>query len=245
MDSYGIMMDKGMIQNIIETDSREVYELFSARLFLYFFFFGVLPSMVIWRVKINYRKYIRSMAFISGVILLSLDQDAFIVLHQKGSHGPAYYLRYPDSFKVFEPVCSTSQLDQCPRQEIINAYDNTILYTDYFLSRVIDFLKTNSDRFYTAMIYVSDHGESLGEDNIYLHGLPYHFAPDDQIHVPFIVWFSKEFEESYNIDRIRLHAISAERHSHDDLFASILGLLDIRTAAYDPRMDLFAPAKSY
>jgi lipid A ethanolaminephosphotransferase len=173
----------------------------------------------------------------------TLDQDGFIVLHQKGSHGPAYYLRYPDAFKVFEPVCNSSQLDQCPRQDIINAYDNSILYTDYFLAKVIDFLKTNSDRFYTAMIYVSDHGESLGEDNIYLHGLPYHFAPDDQIHVPFILWFSKGFEESYAIDRTRLQTISAERYSHDNFFDSVLGLLDIRTKEYDPRKDIFARDK--
>jgi lipid A ethanolaminephosphotransferase len=173
----------------------------------------------------------------------SLDQDAFIVLHQKGSHGPAYYLRYPDSFKIYEPVCNSSQLDKCPRQEIINAYDNSILYTDYFLSLVIDFLKKNSDTFYTAMIYVSDHGESLGENNIYLHGLPYQFAPDEQKRVPFILWFSKGFEENYGIDRAHLESIGASRHSHDNLFDSVLGLLDIQTKEYDPQQDIFAGVK--
>jgi lipid A ethanolaminephosphotransferase len=162
------------------------------------------------------------------------------VLHQKGSHGPAYYLRYPDRFKVFVPVCESSQLDKCPRQEIVNAYDNSILYTDYFLSRVIDFLKKNSDRFYTAMIYVSDHGESLGENNIYLHGLPYLFAPEAQKHIPFILWFSEGFEESYGIDRLGLEKTSAERHSHDKLFDSVLGLLDITTKEYRPWQDIFA-----
>jgi lipid A ethanolaminephosphotransferase len=173
----------------------------------------------------------------------NLDQDAFIVLHQKGSHGPAYYLRYPEPFKVFTPVCESSRLDQCPRQEIVNAYDNSILYTDYFLYKVIVFLKTNSDRFYTAMIYVSDHGESLGENNIYLHGLPYHFAPAEQTHVPFILWLSKGFEETYGIDKTRLLKISDDRHSHDDLFDSVLGLLNIRTKEYDAGQDLFAGAK--
>jgi lipid A ethanolaminephosphotransferase len=119
----------------------------------------------------------------------------------------------------------------------------SILYTNYFLSRVIDFLKKNSDKFYTAMIYVSDHGESLGENNIYLHGLPYHFAPDEQTHIPFILWFSKEFEESYAIDRARLQTISADRHSQDELFESVLGLLDIHTTQYDPRQDIFARTK--
>jgi lipid A ethanolaminephosphotransferase len=173
----------------------------------------------------------------------NLESDAFIVLHLKGSHGPAFYRRYPEPFKKFTPVCESSQLDKCPRQDIVNAYDNSILYTDYILSRVIDFLKTNSDTFYTSMIYVSDHGESLGENNIYLHGLPYLIAPDAQKHIPFILWFSKGFEESYGIDRAHLESISASRHSHDDLFDSVLGLLDIRTKEYDPRQDIFAGAK--
>jgi lipid A ethanolaminephosphotransferase len=450
MDSYGIMMDKNMLQNILETDSREVYELFSFKLLFYFFLFGLLPSFFVCRVKIRFRKIQKDVLLKLGIILTSavflganaivfykdyaslsrnhrylrflinpsyffyslseytqdmlsqgkqplaplgkdatqtkpwmergkktitilvlgetaraenfslngysrdtnpmlsmeeivsfsnfyscgtstavslpcmfshlgramyseskarksenlldvlshsgvrvlwrdnnsgcksvcsrietenmenlkdkgfctdsgcydeillqglqayadnLETDAFIVLHQKGSHGPAFYRRYPEPFKKFTPVCESSQLDKCPRQDIINAYDNSILYTDYFLSRVIDFLKTNSDTFYTAMIYVSDHGESLGENNIYLHGLPYLIAPDEQRHVPFILWFSDGFQESYGIDRAYLESISASRRSHDDLFDSVLGLLDIRTKEYDPRQDIFSGAK--
>jgi len=172
-----------------------------------------------------------------------LDNNAFIVLHQKGSHGPAYYLRYPEQFKVFTPVCVSSQLDRCPRQEIVNAYDNSILYTDYFLSRVIDFLKTNSDRFYTAMIYLSDHGESLGENNIYLHGLPLLLAPNEQKHIPFIVWLSDGFEKTYGIDKARLQKISNKKFSHDNLFDSILGMLDIKTDEYDAYNDIFTYCK--
>ncbi len=450
MDTYGIMMDKGMLQNILETDSGEVMELFSFKLLIHFFFLGMLPALLIGWIKIKYRKNIKGFFFCSGIILFSavflganavvffkdyaslsrnhrhlrflinpsyffysvseyaqdllsrsnlpptpigsdavlektweergkktitvlvlgetaraenfslngysrdtnpmlsqeeiinfsnfyscgtstavsvpcmfshlgeeryseskakksenlldvlshagiqvlwrdnnsgckgvckrieaekmanlqhenlcgdagcydeillqglqeyvdsLKKDAFIVLHQKGSHGPAYYLRYPESFELYEPVCETSQLDKCPRQEIINAYDNSILYTDYFLSLVIGFLKNNSDKFDTAMIYVSDHGESLGENNIYLHGLPYHIAPDEQKRVPFILWFSKGFEDAYGIDRRHLESISAARHSHDNLFDSVLGLLDIQTKEYDPREDIFAVIK--
>ncbi|UXI02173.1 phosphoethanolamine transferase [Photobacterium sp. TY1-4] len=100
----------------------------------------------------------------------NLTHDAFIVLHQKGSHGPAYYRRYPQGFEKFIPVCRTNQLQDCTRQEITNAYDNSILYTDHFLNKVIEFLKQRSKHYDTAMIYLSDHGESLGENNMYLHG---------------------------------------------------------------------------
>lgn len=168
------------------------------------------------------------------------EQDLFIVLHQKGSHGPTYHLRYPDSFNRFTPVCGTNQLQDCRQEEIVNVYDNTILYTDYFLSRVIGFLKENSSRFNTSMIYVSDHGESLGENNIYLHGIPYMFAPEEQKHVPFIVWLSKSFEENSDIDRECLRREGDVLYSHDNLFHSVLGLMDVKTEVYDARLDIFA-----
>jgi lipid A ethanolaminephosphotransferase len=123
--------------------------------------------------------------------------DILIVLHQMGSHGPAYYKRYPEAFHVFEPTCDTNQLDDCSAAEIGNAYDNTIVYTDHFLARVIEFLGNYDDRFETAMLYVSDHGESLGESGVYLHGLPYWIAPYTQIKVPLIMWFGENF---YDVD---------------------------------------------
>ncbi|MDP5040476.1 MAG: sulfatase-like hydrolase/transferase, partial [Paraglaciecola sp.] len=115
-------------------------------------------------------------------------KDIFIVLHQMGSHGPAYFKRYPKAFEIYRPACQTAELSQCSDEEIINAYDNTIVYTDYFLSQVIALLKNNTEQFETSMIYVSDHGESMGENGIYLHGLPYSFAPDSQTKVPLVVW---------------------------------------------------------
>jgi len=110
--------------------------------------------------------------------------DILIVLHQMGSHGPAYYRRYPDAFRVFVPSCDTNELDSCSEEEIGNTYDNTILYTDHFLGQVIEFLRDYDDRFETVMLYASDHGESLGESGLYLHGLPYWLAPDAQMGMP-------------------------------------------------------------
>ncbi|HEC30171.1 MAG TPA: phosphoethanolamine--lipid A transferase [Gammaproteobacteria bacterium] len=169
-----------------------------------------------------------------------LQTDAFIVLHQKGSHGPAYYLRYPEKFKKFTPICETNQLQDCKRNEIVNTYDNTILYTDYFISRVISLLKKNTKQFNTAMLYISDHGESLGERNIYLHGMPYLIAPKVQKHIPFVLWFSREFETNLGIDKACLQQKSNEKFSHDNLFHSALGLMDVRTDVYNKKLDIFS-----
>jgi len=114
-----------------------------------------------------------------------LDRDAVVVLHMKGSHGPAYFKRYPPAFEFFTPVCNSNELDRCARQDIVNAYDNTLRYTDHVLSLTIDLLRRNDRRFDSAMLYVSDHGESLGENGLYLHGIPYALAPREQIHVEY------------------------------------------------------------
>ena len=160
--------------------------------------------------------------------------DILIVLHQMGNHGPAYYKRYPQSFEQFKPVCKTSQLESCSREEISNAYDNAILYTDYFLSKVIGLLKQNSKGFETAMIYMSDHGESLGEAGIYLHGLPYFMAPDEQKHIGAVMWFGDEF----HIDQSALRNQSANEYTHDNLFHTILGLMEIDTSVYEKNKDI-------
>ena len=160
--------------------------------------------------------------------------DILIVLHQMGNHGPAYYKRYPKEFEKFTPACRTNQLEECTREEIENAYANAVLYTDYFLSRVIDLLKDNSDEFETAMVYVSDHGESLGENQIYLHGLPYFMAPDSQKHVAAIMWFGKSFK----IDKEALKAKSHLSFSHDYLFHTILGLMEVNTSTYSKNLDI-------
>lgn len=169
-----------------------------------------------------------------------LDGDAVIVLHQLGSHGPAYYRRYPSQFAQYTPVCSSTQLQNCTPQEIVNAYDNTIAYTDYFLGRVIAFLKAHEAGYDTAMLYISDHGESLGEHNLYLHGVPYFFAPEEQKHVPFVAWLSPGYSEAFALDRTCLGTHRGDPLTHDHLFHSVLGLLDVQTAVYDPALDIFA-----
>lgn len=161
--------------------------------------------------------------------------DILIVLHQMGNHGPAYYKRYPPQFERYTPVCKSRQLNDCSREEIINAYDNAILYTDYFLSRVIALLEKNTGKFETAMLYMSDHGESLGEGGLYLHGLPYFIAPDVQKHIAFITWFGK----SFRLDRKILQNKEDEHVSHDNLFHTVLGLMEIETSVYDSKLDIF------
>jgi lipid A ethanolaminephosphotransferase len=166
--------------------------------------------------------------------LQSSTGDKLIVLHKKGNHGPAYYKRYPEQFEIFTPTCKSNELQDCTDQEIINAYDNIILYTDYFLDKLIQQLEQNSE-YQTAMIYVSDHGESLGEKGIYLHAMPYWLAPKEQTHVPFFFWASKDFA----IDRRQLAKITQQNLSHDNLFHSILGLFNVQTKVYDPKLDMF------
>lgn len=163
-------------------------------------------------------------------------KDVVIVLHQMGNHGPAYYKRYPAEFEVFKPVCKTSELSKCSNEEINNAYDNAIRYTDFFLSKVIQLLKHNSVKFNTAMLYVSDHGESLGENGIYLHGLPYMMAPDEQKNVAMIMWFGGLMEKE--TDYISLRAALSKPFSHDNIFHTILGMMEVESSAYDPKMDI-------
>ncbi len=162
--------------------------------------------------------------------------DILIVLHQMGNHGPAYYKRYPKAFEVFTPVCMTNDLGSCSTQEISNAYDNALRYTDHFLSKVIELLKKNDHRFETAMFYVSDHGESLGEYGVYLHGMPYALSPEAQRHVPAVLWLGSQIKRDILVSS--LAARSRMTWSHDNIFSTLLGLFEIRTEAYDAKMDI-------
>lgn len=171
-------------------------------------------------------------------------RDLVIVLHQKGSHGPAYYLRYPDRFAVFQPACQTSDLGSCSQEEITNAYDNSILYTDHVLTRIIGLLENNSKRFDSSMIYVSDHGESLGEKGLYLHGIPFLLAPEEQKKVPMVFWASAGFRRRLGLKKGCLEANADVPYSHDHFYHSVLGLLRIETAVYRPELDVFRPCIS-
>lgn len=155
--------------------------------------------------------------------------DLTIVLHQMGSHGPAYYKRYPAAFEQFKPTCQNNLLEKCTVEEISNAYDNTILYTDYFLSKVIGLLKNNA-KFESAMFYMGDHGESLGENGVYLHGMPYSIAPEAQTHVGAVMWLSG------GVDALK--AKENAPYSQDSLFHTVLGLMKIETSVYKPALDI-------
>lgn len=170
-------------------------------------------------------------------ILHTADHDTLIVLHQLGSHGPAYYRRYPETFRQFMPDCRSDDLGQCTSEEIVNSYDNTILYTDHVVAQAIDALDEASDRLTTSLVYVSDHGESLGEHNLYLHGMPRAFAPDEQTRIPLLTWFSRSARISEHLQAGCDNNIDSA--SHDNLFHTELGLLGIDTAVYRPDLDLF------
>jgi len=163
-------------------------------------------------------------------------KDILIVLHQMGNHGPAYYKRYPKSFEKFTPVCKTNQLEKCTKEEISNGYDNALLYTDYFLSKTINLLKKYDNTHETAMIYMSDHGESLGENGVYLHGLPYFMAPDSQKHIGSFIWFGDEMKKDMPLEKIKQK--KDDEFSHDNLFHTLLSLFEVETEIYDKSKDI-------
>jgi lipid A ethanolaminephosphotransferase len=179
----------------------------------------------------------RDVGMLSGLqqYIDAQDRDILIVLHQMGNHGPAYFRRYPPDFEYFATACHSKKLSECSSDEIMNSYDNAIRYTDWFLSQVIQLLRDNQQKYETMMLYVSDHGESLGENGIYLHGLPYHFAPREQTHVPLLVWLG-----SHNkADEASLQASVAMHHTHDDIFQTLLNFFEVKSALTDPTGGLF------
>jgi len=179
-------------------------------------------------------------ALLRGLDTVARDAQGnlVVVLHMLGNHGPTYFKRYPDAFRRFTPTCDTGELRKCSRQEIVNAYDNALLYTDHILARTIAFLKEREARFDTAMLYVSDHGESLGESGLYLHGVPYAIAPKEQTRIPMVWWLSAGFTHSFGLDAGCLAAQAAKPWGHDHLFHSVLGLLQVETSVYDRRLDI-------
>jgi lipid A ethanolaminephosphotransferase len=172
-----------------------------------------------------------------------LSNGAVVVMHQMGSHGPAYYKRSPEAIKKFKPECTNNALQECSRTELVNAYDNSIVYTDYFLSKIIGMLKSKAATLQGGLLYVSDHGESLGENNLYLHGLPYAIAPDVQKHVPWISWFANDFIGRHNLDTDCMANRASVKLSHDNYFHTVLGLMDIQTEVYKSDLDAYAPCR--
>lgn len=186
------------------------------------------------------------------VMLLGLDEriaalpeasrrkGVVVVMHQMGGHGPAYYQRSPAAFKKFRPECTSNALQACDNQALVNAYDNSVVYTDHLLSSNIQWLKKREKDSSTAMIYVADHGESLGENNLYLHGMPYNIAPDVQKHIPWITWLSASFEQRTSITTACLRRNEAALVTHDSYFHSVLGMMNVQTSVYRPALDLYA-----
>ncbi len=164
-------------------------------------------------------------------------QTTLVVLHMIGSHGPTYYRRYPREYAKFLPDCQQSDIQNCSQEALINTYDNTLVYSDYVLAKIIEELGTLPENITSSMLYVSDHGESLGESGAYLHGFPYAFAPREQIDIPMLFWAS-ENDNSFDKNCLSRNAVS-EQYSHDNLFASMLGLLKIKSTAYQAKDDIF------
>lgn len=173
----------------------------------------------------------------------SMPGDALIVLHMLGNHGPNYFERYPPKFERWTPVCRTAELGRCTRQEIVNAYDNAILYSDAVLGQLIDLLARQQGHD-TAMLYLSDHGESLGEYGLFLHGAPYSIAPKPQLHVPMTLWMSPGFVAGERLDVACLRDAAKRPASHDHLFSTVLGVFDVQSSVYLPERDLLGGCRA-
>lgn len=161
-------------------------------------------------------------------ILASTKNKVLVILHTSTSHGPTYNKKYPPAFEQFKPVCTSVELANCSREELINAYDNTIVYTDYMLHKTIETLKELSE-YKRMMLYVSDHGESLGEKNLYMHGLPMSLAPKEQYDVPFIVWLSDDYKGLKPLESVSQHHV----------FHSVLHFLSVESPVYKEEMNIF------
>ncbi|MDO4728505.1 MAG: phosphoethanolamine--lipid A transferase EptA [Bacteroidota bacterium] len=162
-------------------------------------------------------------------IAASTKNKILVVLHTSTSHGPLYNKKYPSEFEVFKPVCTSVELGNCTTEELVNAYDNTIVYTDYLLHSIIEELK-GLEGYKSSMIYVSDHGESLGEKNLYMHGVPMSFAPKEQYEIPFIVWVSENAQKTKTIDNLSQHHV----------FHSVLNFLSVNSPIYNEELNIFA-----
>ncbi len=161
-------------------------------------------------------------------IMHATSSKVLVILHTAGSHGPNYTRKYPSNFEVFSPVCRSVDLKSCSNTSLVNAYDNTIRYTDHFIASTIRLLQTIKRS--SLLIYVSDHGESLGEYGLYLHGTPYTIAPIYQKEIPLILWAS-EPQRVHDINR-------THTYTHRDIFHTVLGALNIQSPVYDPRHDI-------
>ena len=174
-----------------------------------------------------------------------LQGNGLIVLHTIGSHGPTYNHRYPPAFRKFTPTCETNQIQECSQDQLINTYDNTILYADYIVDKAIELLKAHQDEFTTSPVYLSDHGESLGEKGVYLHGLPYAIAPEAQTRVPLLIWLSPDYQQRYAVDyKCLSQQATTQKYSQDNLFSTMLGITGVQTREYVSSDDIVASCRN-
>lgn len=185
-------------------------------------------------LHLNLPQYCTKGECLDNIMLLKLDDllnapsddDLMIVLHTIGNHGPTYFERYTEQERLFTPTCNTDEINRCSDEELINTYDNGVVYVDQFIDQVIARLQKHDD-WKSSVIYVSDHGESLGENGIYLHGTPYAIAPTYQTHVPMVMWFSKAWLDAKNMDIACLQKHQQKPYSHDNIFHTLVGLSDL------------------
>ncbi|MEN4793505.1 phosphoethanolamine transferase EptA [Pantoea agglomerans] len=174
-----------------------------------------------------------------------LQGNGLIVLHTIGSHGPTYNHRYPPAFRKFTPTCETNQIQECSQAQLINTYDNTILYADYIVDKAIELLKAHQEEFTTSLVYLSDHGESLGEKGVYLHGLPYAIAPEAQTRVPLLIWLSPDYQQRYAVDyKCLSQQATTQKYSQDNLFSTMLGITGVQTREYVSSDDIVATCRN-
>ena len=169
--------------------------------------------------------------------LPEIKRDTVLFIHMIGSHGPSYFLRYPPEAEVFKPACHTPEFADCSAEEIVNAYDNSIRFSDHVIAATIDMLAARKD-LVSSVLFLSDHGESLGEDGLYLHAAPYFLAPGTQTHVPMVMWFSEGYRQAFGLDTDCLMAKADQPQSQDDVLHTVLGIMDITTAVRSPSLDL-------
>ena len=168
---------------------------------------------------------------------LKSGERQVLILHMMGSHGPAYDHRSEDQDKVFGKVCTDPSFRRCSSEEIVNAYDASIRYTDRVLAEILHTLQSQKN-IDTAFIYLSDHGESLGEGGLFLHGAPYKMGPDEQKIVPMVMWLSDGFKKDYSVSQSVIEKAIEKPVTHDHLYHTVLGLLNIHSTTYESRWDL-------
>lgn len=214
-----------------------------------------IPTIVIDVSAPEHADFCHNGECLDNVLLPKLDEalaevdktkkDAFIVLHTIGSHGPTYHERYTDEYRQFTPTCDTNEINKCSNEQLVNTYDNTILYIDQFLNQVIHRLEGRDD-WESSMIYISDHGESLGENGIYLHSTPYDIAPDTQTHVPMVMWFNKTWQQNEGISHdCLLQNAKNNAYSHDYLYSTLFAMTDMKKqGTYNADLDILNACKA-